>query len=110
MPDPKEVMRILITAKDGNTLRALLRGRELDLNCGGPKEREGGAFSIEAYVPEDRIDELRVPGVKIDILGDETATARERQKQVGKGNRFEGGVVPRGQGRKVKEGGGDVLP
>jgi hypothetical protein len=109
MPDPKETMRILITAKDGDTLRALLRGRELDLACGGPKQREGGAVSIEAYVPEDRIDQLRVPGVKIDILGDETATARERQKQVGKGNRFEGGVVPRGLGRKVKEG-GNVIP
>ncbi len=108
MPDPKEVMRILITAKDAHTLRALLRRRELDLSCGGPKQREGGAVSIEAYVPEDRIDQLRLPGIKIDVLGDETATARERQKQVGQGNRFAGGVVPRGQGRKVKEG-GDVV-
>jgi hypothetical protein len=109
MPAPKETMRILITAQDANTLLSLLRGRELDLSCGGPKQREGGAVSIEAYVPEDRIDELRVPGIKIDILGDETATARERQKQVGKGNRFKGGVVPRGQGRKVK-GDDDVIP
>ena len=109
MPDPKETMRILITARDANTLRALLRGRQLDLSCGGPKQREGGTVSIEAYVPEDKIDQLRGPGIKIDILGDETATARERQKQVGKGNRFEGGVVPRGQGRKVKKD-GDVIP
>ena len=109
MAEPKETMRILITAQDANTLRALLRGRELDLSCGGPKQREGGAVSIEAYVPEDQIDQLRVKGVKIDVLGDETATVRERQKQVGKGNRFEGGVVPRGQGRKVKDG-GDVIP
>jgi len=55
MPDPKETMRILITAQDANTLRALLRGRELDLSCGGPKQREGGAVSIEAKSEINRV-------------------------------------------------------
>jgi hypothetical protein len=99
------IQRILITAPDGAALRALLREHRLDLSCGGPKPLEGGAVSVEAYVPEDQVERLRAPGVKVDILGDASAVARARQKEVGGGNRYVGeDAVPRGLGRKVREG------
>lgn len=98
------ILRILITAREKQALSALLREHPLDLSCGGPQRREGGAVSVEAYVPEDQVDSLRRYGVNIEILDDASATGRERQKEVGKGNRFEGKKVPRGLGRKVKDG------
>lgn len=108
MPDEK-ILRILITAPDKQTLTALLSENPLDLGCAGPQRQESGAVSVEAYVPEARIERLRRYAAKIDVLDDASATARERQKEVGRGNRFEGeNRVPRGQGRKVKENRHDV--
>lgn len=104
MPDNEKILRILITAKDKAALSALLREHELDLACAAPRRRDGGAVSVEAYVPESRLERLRQYEVKVDILDDASATARARQKEVGQGNRFAGdNKVPRGLGRKVKE-------
>ena len=104
MPADDKILRILITARDKQTLSDLLRENPLDLACAGPRRLEGGAVSVEAYVPEDQVDRLRRYEVKVDVLDDASATARARQKEVGRGNRFEGkDRVPRGLGRKVKE-------
>ena len=111
MPDTEKILRILITAKDKQTLSALLRENPLDLSCGGPRRAAGGAITAEAYVPAERVDRLRTYAVKIDILDDASATARARQQEVGQGNRFEGeNRVPRGVGRKVKKEDGRDLP
>jgi hypothetical protein len=109
MADGAKFERILITAVDAKTLRALLRERPLDMSCGGPKVHENGAASVEAYVPAGTRDALRRPGIRIDVLEDASATAAQRQQEVGKGNRFRGDgqkAIPRGLGRKVKGGGG----
>ncbi|MEO6191739.1 MAG: hypothetical protein ABIS20_01915 [Thermoanaerobaculia bacterium] len=104
MPTEEKILRILITTREEQALRVLLRENPLDLSCGGPQRHPGGAVSVEAYVPEHQLERLRRYEAKIDILDDASATARERQKEVGEGNRFEGEKrVPRGLGRKVKE-------
>lgn len=101
-----KVMRILITARDAAALSALLREHLLDMSCGGPRKDRSGIVRVEAYVPEDRIERLKRDGVTIDIIEDATAAVRARQQEVGKGNRFEGeNRVPRGLGRKIKDGG-----
>lgn len=106
----KKILRILITARDRQRLSALLHENPLDLACAGPQRQEGGAVSVEAYVPRDQLDRLKQRGVKLDVLDDASATARARQKEVGRGNRFSGkDRVPSGLGRKVKED-GDGLP
>ena len=103
-----KILRILITARDKQTLSALLRENPLDLACAGPRRQKEGV-GVEAYVPESQLDRLRRHAVKIDILDDASATARARQEEVGRGNRFEGEHrVPRGVGRKVKEGRDDL--
>ena len=110
MASQDKILRILITAKDADALLALLRENELDLSCGGPKQLESGAVSVEAYVPEEQVNKLKKYGVKIDILDDASATALKRHKEVGHGNRFQGeNRVPRGLGRKMKES-GNVIP
>lgn len=103
------ILRILITAPDDRALGALLGEQRLD-TLDTPKRREDGAVTVQALVSEDRVGRLKEYGVTIGVLDrDAGATGRARQKQVGKGNRFEGkNRVPRGLGRKVKEGGRDV--
>jgi hypothetical protein len=103
MAERDKIMRILIVAKDAQTLRVLLEEQRLDLACAGPQQQEGGAVSVEAYVPEPQMERLAQYGAKVEVLDDASATARERQKEVGRGNRFEGkNRVPRGLGRKLK--------
>lgn len=110
MATRNKILHILITARDAEAMRALLREHPLDVACGGPQRRADGTIAVEAYVPEDETDRLQKRGVEIQVLDDATATGRARQKEVGKGNRFAGDQrVPRGLGRKVK-GDGDVIP
>lgn len=99
-----KILRILLVAKDAETLRVLLEEQRLDLSCGGPRQQESGTVTVEAYLPEPQVERLgQYGGVKVEILDDASATARERQKEVGRGNRFEGeNRVPRGLGRKLK--------
>jgi hypothetical protein len=100
------VMRILITARDPAVLSALLREHPLDMGCAGPRMDRTGTVRTDAYVPEDQIERLKRDGLTIEILRDETAAIKAAQEQMGKGNRFEGeNRVPRGLGRKIKDGG-----
>jgi hypothetical protein len=102
MPVQKPVFRVVITARDRATMLALLDRHRLDIG-GSPRYSAGGAVSIDAYVPADRVDALEGDGVRVEFVGDETAVARERQKEVGKGNRFlTGDPVPHGLGRKIR--------
>jgi hypothetical protein len=102
MPVQKPVFRVLITARDRATMLALLARHRLDIG-GSPRYSADGAVRIDAYVPADRVDELEGDGVRVEIVGDETAVGRERQKQVGTGNRFlTGDPVPHGLGRLIR--------
>jgi hypothetical protein len=102
-----KILRILITAADRDALNEVFREHRLDLLGGGPKQGEGGAVSVQALVPEEQVKRLKTYRVKIDILdADAAASGRARQRQFGKGNRFAGkNRVPRGLGRKIREGG-----
>jgi hypothetical protein len=101
-----KTLRIRITARDRRTLDALLGEHRLDVLEGGARPRADGTVSIEALVPDDQVKRLRKLKVTIAVLDkDAGATGRARQKEVGKGNPFGETGVPRGLGRKVKEGG-----
>jgi len=102
------ILRILITARDKETLSTLLRENPLDLSCGGPRRREGGLITVEAFVPENDLDRLRRYPVQIEVIEDASAKGRERQKEVGQGNRFAGKITPRGMGRKIKDDGHEL--
>jgi hypothetical protein len=102
MPVQKPVFRVVITARDRATMLALLARRRLDIG-GSPRYSGDGAVHVDAYVPADQVDALEGDGVRVEIVGDETAVGRERQKEVGKGNRFlTGDPVPRGLGRLIR--------
>jgi hypothetical protein len=108
MTTGERILRVRITARDDEAIRALLRKRRLDV-AGGVKRDENGVAGIDAYVPENELAQLADEPVDVEVVDDATATGRARQAEVGIGNRFaEPGVVPHGLGRKI--GADDVVP
>lgn len=77
-----------------------------DLGCRAIPRRTEEGFVIDAYVPEPQLQAARgmrtASRVTIRIIENATEVGRERQKQVGQGNRFaaRSQQVPRGLGRK----------
>lgn len=77
-----------------------------DLGCRAIPRRTEGGFVIDAYMPEPQLraaQSLRTANrVTIRIIENATEVGRERQKEVGQGNRFaaRSQQLPRGLGRK----------
>ncbi|MGZ8305418.1 MAG: hypothetical protein ACXWU6_02290 [Allosphingosinicella sp.] len=100
----QDIMRVLITAPDRNILEKVLRDHPVDTGCTGGVSTDGAGVRIEAHVRQDAIERLQRSKVKVEVLGNASAEGRERQDEVGRGNRFKGEArLPRGLGRKVKE-------
>jgi hypothetical protein len=103
MPTEHRLMRVRVTARDADTLRALLREKRPGTG-GGHRHGPDGTVSTDAYVPEPLVDGLRREGVRVEVIEDATATGRARQAEVGQGNRFTGAdTVPTGLGDKVED-------
>ena len=97
----KRIMRIALRAPDRETLAELVKVYQLDIGGGGPRRLPDGTISMEAYVPQEFLDRMKKGKVAFEIIEDATEVGRQRQKEVGKGDRFEGGKkVPRGLGNK----------
>jgi hypothetical protein len=102
-PEP-HVLQVRIEAEDLEALRPfLLEG--LDVGCRPhPVELPGGRVALQAYVVEDELARLRERGVNVEVIHDASALLRERQADVGQGDRFDNGrIAPHGLG--VKTGG-----
>jgi hypothetical protein len=103
MPD-KALPKIMCAQITGTekAIRTLLSKHPMET---GSTKREGTAIILEVFVPEQDVEKLSGEGIKIQVLYDASARGRERQQEVGKGNRFEGEQrVPRGLGIKTKAG------
>jgi len=102
----RKILRVSIHAPDSQSLIELLKEKHLDVG-GGPKCQSDGTVTIDAYVPEEILGSLQAKkvrdiGIKIEVVEDASETGRERQKEVGKGDRFEAGKkLPSGLARKV---------
>jgi hypothetical protein len=82
----------------------------MDIGCmGGFRKQDDGTYSLEAVVPESVLEKVKDRPVTVEIVSDldqEAEQARQtKDPQVGEGNRFkEENRVPRGLGKKVREG------
>lgn len=98
LPDLFEV-RITVTQDDFATL---IETYPLDLGCRPHIEMNtDGTGTLQAFASEERIRQLEAAGYRVERGENVSALGRERQKEVGVGDRFQGGrVTPRGLGRK----------
>ncbi len=100
------IMRVQIEAPTLADLRAFTDEiRPADLGCRAVPRRTEGKFVIDAYLPEPQVEAARASRaagrVSLRVIENATEIGRERQKEVGEGDRFASrGQVPRGLGRK----------
>jgi hypothetical protein len=88
------------------TLAKLMQEPDLDVGCRPhPELNPDGSGTLLAYATEARIRELQAKGYRVERGENVSAVGRERQAEVGKGDRFEGGrIAPRGLGEKPGRG------
>ncbi|MFE2474868.1 hypothetical protein [Streptomyces sp. NPDC059389] len=97
------VLRVRVTAKDAETLRALLRDARPDVG-GRIGRNPDGSLGFDAYVSPEQAEDLAREGVSVETVEDATATGRARQAEVGEGDRFApDDAVPQGLALKVQD-------
>ncbi|MDQ3957342.1 MAG: hypothetical protein M3273_03370 [Actinomycetota bacterium] len=98
----KKRFHVRIEAGDPESLQALPMDR-MDTACmGGRRRRDDGTIVFEAIVPEELMQEIGKRAT-VEVIADVDERGRERQKEVGRGNRFKGDDwIPRGLGKKVR--------
>lgn len=85
------------------TLAKLMQTFELDVGCRHPhvEPNPDRTATLVVYATEERVREIQAAGYKVELGENVSAVGRERQAEVGKGDRFEGGrVAPSGLGEK----------
>lgn len=98
---PPDLFEVRITG-DRETIARLMRTFKLDVGCRPhPQINADGSVTLLAYANEGRIRELQTAGYRVEQGENVSELGRQRQKEVGQGDRFEGGrIAPRGLGQK----------
>ncbi|MGW2378426.1 MULTISPECIES: hypothetical protein [Kitasatospora] len=100
-PTRPDILRLRVTAKDADTLRALLRETRPDTG-GRPRVEPDGRVGIDVYAPEDQAASLEREGVTVTVIGNASEAGRAAQAEVGTGDRFAAAdAVPRGLAAKL---------
>ena len=106
-----KVFKITARSEDANLLHNLIREQNLDIGCTGGITMKDKHFSIEIYASEKDVVKLKEKILANELserisleITDITNELSDRLKEVGSGNRYEGGKeVPHGLGKKVKQ-------
>jgi hypothetical protein len=101
----ESIIRFQIEAPTLADLRAFTDEIRPDLGCRAIPREIDGKLVVDAYLPETRLQAARASRsasrVSLRTIENASEVGRERQKEVGEGNRFAArGEVPRGLGRK----------
>ncbi|MEW9576554.1 hypothetical protein U9K47_14425 [Bacillus toyonensis] len=96
------IKKIIITTNTREEMKKLISSGSIDMNCGGPSKQTDGTFVVEAYVPENSLEEVRTLGCSFQVVENLSRSTLEfRQQEVGSGDRYEGGnIAPQGLGIK----------
>jgi hypothetical protein len=101
-PEP-DVFRVTLHAPDRAALARAVRELGLDIDHQHPADERGAKrVEIDGFLTQHQIDLLKGRGWELRVGENLSAIGRERQKEVGRGDRFEGGRKrPKGLGRKA---------
>ena len=102
---PESVIHIEIEARSLDDLKAFLDETQPDIGCRPIPRRKGDGYVMNAFLPETQLQAAResraASRVSLRVLENATERGRERQQEVGEGNRFAArSETPRGLGRK----------
>ena len=92
-----------------DAVRDIIAKFELDIGCRRPHfdVHDDHSVTLHAFASETKIAELASAGIAVERGENISALGRERQAEVGKGDRFEGGkLAPEGLGTLVRGGEG----
>ncbi|MEH6648857.1 MAG: hypothetical protein V7707_02395 [Motiliproteus sp.] len=99
--DPDDRFLTVLYVPDRDCLSQLLRSEVLDV---GPIQSQADSDEIEVhiYANKDQIKALKKYGWTVNVRENLSEIGRKRQKEVGKGDRFQGGkIAPTGLGQKI---------
>ncbi|MER7580238.1 hypothetical protein [Kitasatospora sp. NPDC097691] len=100
-PHHDDILRLRVTARDQDTLRALLRDTRSDTG-GRPYVEADGRIGIDVYATAAKVPTLEREGVTVTRIGNASEAGRAAQAEVGTGDRFApADAVPRGLAAKL---------
>lgn len=104
MPD-NPIIHVTIEADSLADLKAFADDTQADLGCHPVARKVARRFMMHAYLPEEQLATARTrraaERVTIRVIENATEVGRQRQREVGTGNRFANrGQIPIGLGRK----------
>src|ERR1039458_534763 len=85
---PMPRYRITISSRSGQAMTDLIRKHKIQVLDHGARGNKEAGFAVDAIVEEPDIQRLRDAGYTVQQHEDVDATGRERQKEVGQGNRY----------------------
>ena len=103
---PPDVYSAHVTAPR-EVLARLIQEFKLDVGCRHPdiEAHPGDTGTLLFYATKERLSEMQAAGHRVEQGENVSAIGRERQNEVGKGDRFQGGrTAPRGLGGKPGRG------
>jgi hypothetical protein len=100
----KEVFRVAIKLTDKKAMGALIEACPIDIGNIIRRQKTKDGFIIEVLMHQDHIDKLKKAGFDFEVIESATKVGEQRQKEVIKGDPFEGGkIAPRGLGVKERK-------
>ncbi len=97
MTERETITRVHVIAPDIDALRSALADYPSTV-AGGVRQGKDGRVGVDAYLRRDQLDGLRAKSVEVQVVEDATAVGEERQAEVGEGNRYRDGALPKGLG------------
>jgi len=96
-----DMVKITLWVPDQKALKSILSQATVHLDCGSPKRDADGNFIITLYAPKAEANKVAALGYKHELDEAYGDVLEARQKEVAKGDRFNGGAVkPEGLGVK----------
>jgi hypothetical protein len=96
-----DIVKIKLWLPDQKALHNVLSKVTLELDCGSPQNDGQGNFIVNAYATPQEAKKISGLGYKFELDEAFGKTLKLRQKEVAKGDRFQGGkIAPEGLGVK----------
>lgn len=96
-----DLVQVKVWVPDQEALKEVLSVGQFSLDCASPRRDETGNFVITLYAPKAEADKLKQLKYRLETDEKYGDVLEERQKEVSKTDRFEGGKVkPEGLGIK----------